>query len=172
MYTERKSNIYLFSLLLPLLLLLLLLPLPVVAAFYAKINHKAPQPVQSVRLVFNFFFSDLCAHLNLHLATTKHSFTQSPLCLHSPLFLPATSTPLNLHFSFAAAVCQFRAFKVKHLKRHTLRMINMNATHLQSIYYSTHMHTHISHNYWYYSCTIVAAFFLPYLRWIWRFDLR
>lgn len=95
--TEKIKYIFIFlvSLLLLLLLLLallLLLPLTVVAAFYAKINHKAAQPCSLFGSFFNvfflsFFFLDLCAHLNLHLATTKRSFK---VPFHFLLFSPFT----------------------------------------------------------------------------------
>lgn len=170
--TEKIKYIFIFLvslllllLLLLVLLLLLLLPLTVVAAFYAKINHKAAQPCSLFGSFFNvfffFFFFWIYAHTWICIWPQQSAASKSPFTSFSSLHSLYSLLP----------VCQLQPFKVKHLKRHTLRMINMNATHLHLIYYSTHACTQ-AHTHGHYSCTIVSAFFPPYLRWIWRFDLR
>lgn len=121
--------------------------------------------VQSVRLVFQCFFLSfffwIYAHTWICIWPQQSAASKSPFTSFSSLHSLYSLLP----------VCQLQPFKVKHLKRHTLRMINMNATHLHLIYYSTHACTQ-AHTHGHYSCTIVSAFFPPYLRWIWRFDLR
>lgn len=115
--------------------------------------------------------------MNLHLATTKHSFTQAPLyrsagLLYTLLFPHSFSLyflhsfPLPIPSSAALHLCQFHAFKVMHLKRHTLRMINMNAMHLHLIYYGTH--TRIAHSHTHTLClhNSFSHFSLPFFRYI------
>lgn len=98
--TEKIKYIFIFLvslllllLLLLVLLLLLLLPLTVVAAFYAKINHKAAQPCSLFGSFFNvFFFLFFFGFMR----TLEFAFGHNKAQLQSPLSLPSL---LSIHFT-------------------------------------------------------------------------